>query len=188
MFYTLHRLVKGLTWAAVLALLYWAWLQREALEPVYAWHDVYQNGGFNHTEPLPTIQGRGLQVVDGHTFTILSDKRVYNVRLTGFEIPQPPLTLPEIQLEKRRREYLRGAIISNQVHVEVTFSNLNSLLGVAYVGATNLNIHFLTNDLSQFNRDYVKSTPRDTQYRFFSAARAHRKWKEARESKLASSN
>lgn len=187
-FYLLHRLVKGLIWLAVLGLMYWLWLQREALEPIYAWHDVYQNGGISQTEPLPRIEGRGLQVVDGHTFAILSDKRIYNVRLTGFEMPQPPLSLPEIQQEKARREHLRGLILSNNVQVQVTYSNLNSLLGVAYVGPTNLNIYFLTNDLSKFNRDYVKSTPRDTQYRFFSAARAHKKWKEARQAKLALSN
>lgn len=189
MFYTLHRLVKGLIWLLVFAGLYWVWLQREALEPIYAWHDVYQNGGLDHKEPLPVVRGRGLGVVDGHTFSMLgADKRIYNVRLTGFEIPQPPLSLPELQMEKERRAFLRGAINSNQVHVEVTFSNVNSLLGVAYVGKTNLNIHFLTNDLSTFNRDYVKSTPRDLQYKFFSAARAHRKWKEAGNAKLALSN
>lgn len=189
MFYRLHRLVKGVIWLLVFAGLYWVWMQREALEPVYVWHDVYKNGGLQQTDLLPTTQGRGLSVIDGHTFMMLGeDKRAYNVRLTGFEIPQPPLSLPELQLEQARREQLRSAIVSNQVHVEITFSNLNSLLGVVYVGKTNLNIHFLTNDLGRFNPSFVKSAPRDVQYRFFSAARAHKKWKEAREARFALQN
>jgi hypothetical protein len=188
MFYTLHRLVKGAFWMLICAGIYWAWLQREALEPVYVWHDVYKNGGIDRTDPLPTISGKGLHVLDGHTFQLLRNKHVYSVRLTGLEIPEAPLTPAQIAIEKARREFLRGAVISNQVHVEVTYSNMNSLLGVVYVGKTNLNTHFITNDLGRFNGDYVKTVPRDVQYKFFSAARAHRKWREARAETVAMKN
>jgi hypothetical protein len=185
MFYTLHRLVKGIFWVLVLGAIYWTWLQREALEPVYVWYDVYQNGGIDRSEPLPAVQGKGLNIIDGHTFQMLKDKHVYTVRLSGFDIPEPPLSPAEIVREKARRDFLRSCVVSNQVHVEVTYSNVNSLLGVVYSGATNVNIHFLTNNLSHFNRAYVKSMPRDVQYRFFSADRARRKWDEAREDLVA---
>jgi hypothetical protein len=188
MFYRLHRLVKGIVWLGLIAGLYWLWLQREALEPVYVWYDVYNNGGIDRTEPLPTISGVGIHVVDGHTFRIMKDKQLYSVRLTGFVTPEAPLSPAEIHLEKARRDFLRGAVISNRVHVEVTYSNMNSLLGVVYVGKTNVNIHFLTNSLSEFNREYIKTLPRDLQYKFFSAARAHRKWNEMEETSVAFKN
>lgn len=177
MFYTLHRLVKGLCWALLLACLYWVWLQREALEPAYVWYNVYRNGGIDQTEPLPTLQGKGSYVLDGHTFQMRSGKNVYSVRLTGLGIPTPPLTPRELLLEKARREFLRHAVLSNRVHVEITYSNRFSLLGVAYVGKTNLNIHFVTNGLSQFKPEYVKGVPRDLQYRFFAAERLFEKRK-----------
>lgn len=188
MFYTLHRVVKGLVYLALLAGLYWVWQQRAALEPVYVWYDVYKNDGIERTEPLPRIFGKGLHIVDGHTFKIASNKNVYSVRLTGFEVPEPPLSAEEIEVEKARRDFLRSAIVSNIVHVEVTYSNVNSLLGVVSVGKTNLNIHYITNNLSRFNREYIKTMPRRVQYEFFAAARVHRRLKEARESALAAAN
>ena len=56
--------------------------------------------------------------------------------------------------------------------MEVTYSNAASLLGIVHSGSTNINIHYLATGLGRFNPDFVKSAPRDQQYRFFSAVRA----------------
>jgi hypothetical protein len=172
MFYTLHRLVKWFFMLLAAGCLFWLYTQREALEPLYVWYDVYENGGIQKTERLPIVEGEGLHVLDGHTFQMKTGGRVISVRLTGFELPAAPLSPSDIQLEKARRELLRNFVIARPVRVQVTFSNANSLLGIVHVGETNLNTHYVARGLGYFNRDYVKSAPRDLQYKFFAAARA----------------
>lgn len=171
MFYKLHRLVKWFFVALMAAGCYWLYLQREALEPVWVWYDVYENGGLEKTAPLPILQGEGIAIVDGHTFQMKGQGRIYSVRLTGFNQPEPPLSNQELSREKARRAKLRDFVVGKNVNVEVTYSNLNSVLGIVHAGPTNINTYFVANDLSEFNREYVKSVPRDQQYRFFAAAR-----------------
>jgi endonuclease YncB( thermonuclease family) len=178
MFYFLHRLVKWFLICLVLAGFYWVWLQRAALEPVYVWYDVYDNGGIQKTERLSVMEGRGLRMIDGHTFAMNSDNKIYKVRLTGFDIPEPPLSDTEVARERERRRVLHNAIASQKVRLDLTFASNDSLLGVATVNGTNLNLFFLTNGLSKFNPTYIKSAPRDVQYQFFAAERLRKKNKE----------
>jgi hypothetical protein len=172
MFYTLHRLVKWFFVLLGVACLFWLYTQRAALEPIYVWYDVYENGGIQRNEPLPVARGQGLAIIDGHTFQMKADGRVITVRLTGFDIPAPPLLPAEIEKEKKRREILREAVVGKEVEVAITFSNFHSMLGVVQAGGTNLNTLFVARGLSRFNREYVKTTPRDLQYKFFAAARS----------------
>jgi hypothetical protein len=172
MFYTLHRLVKFFFILLALGCVVWLYRQRQALEPIWVWYDVYENGGIQKTEPLPVMTGEGKAVIDGHTFEMRSDAGLVAVRLTGFDVPQPPFSIDEIMLEKRRREFLRNAIVGKPIRVEVTYSAPRSVLGIVYSGRTNLNTYYVSSGLSHFNREYVKTTPRDLQYKFFAAARA----------------
>jgi hypothetical protein len=172
MFYALHRLVKWFFMLLCVGLLVWLYTQREALEPIWVWYEVYENGGIQRTDRLPLIEGQGIVVTDGHTFQMKSGGKVYSVRLTGFDLPEPPLSTAEIAREKARREFLRQNVVGKPVRVEITYSNKNSLLGVVQANGTNLNTHYVATGSSHFNRDYVKTTPRDLQYKFFAAARA----------------
>jgi hypothetical protein len=175
MFYFLHRLVKWIFIALIAAGLYWVWLQREMLEPLYVWYDVYDNGGLQKTERLPVIEGKAINVVDGHTFQMSQPNRAFVVRLTGFEMPQPPLSEAERELELERRRVLRETVLMQPVRVNVTYSENGSILGIVTVNGTNLNLYYLTNGLGKFNRQYIKTLPRDTQYQFFAAKRLHEK-------------
>ena len=175
MFYTLHRLVKWTFIALIAAGLYWVWLQREMLDPVYVWYDVYDNGGINKTQPLDVLQGKATHVVDGHTFQMVQGNRVYAVRLTGFEIPTAPLPEDEREKELERRKFLRESVLTQQAKVEVTYADQNSVLGIVTVNRTNLNMYYLTNGLSNFRPDYIKALPRDMQYHFFAAKRLREK-------------
>ena len=175
MFYTLHRILKVSIWMLIALLLVWLYRQREALEPLWVWYDVYDNGGIQNRVQLPRIEGKGINIYDGHTFQLESSNRYYNVRLTGFASPEPPLSGDELQRELRRREVLKEHVFMKPVSVDITYSNQNSYLGIVYANGTNLNLLYLTNDLSRFKPEFVKSTPRDVQYRFFSAVRWHKK-------------
>jgi endonuclease YncB( thermonuclease family) len=173
MFYMLHRLVKWFFTALVLAGLYWVWLQRAAIEPVYVWYDVYENGGLKNDSPLEEKRGRVVAVVDGHTVQMKHDGKSYAVRLTGLQIPEPPLATSEIAREKERRELLRNLLIGQEVNVQVSYATPASLLGIVSVNGTNINLMFITNGLGRFNATYVKGAPRDLQYQFFAAERVH---------------
>jgi hypothetical protein len=175
MFYFLHRLVKWVFIALIAAGLYWVWLQREILDPVYVWYDVYDNGGLNKTEPLKVIDGKATQLVDGHTFQMVEGNRVYAVRLTGFEIPQAPIPEEEREKEMERRKFLRENVLAQQARVSVTYADHGSVLGIVTVNGTNLNMYYLTNGLSTFRPDYIKALPRDMQYQFFAAKRLREK-------------
>lgn len=185
MFYFLHRLVKWFFTALVLAGLYWVWLQREAVEPVYVWYDVYENGGIKNDDRLHVLQGRATAVVDGHTIQMNHDGKSYAVRLTGLQMAEPPFTQTEIRLEKERRQVLRDMVLSKQVEVQVTYAAPNSLLGIVTLNQTNLNLYFITNGLATFNPAFVKTAPRHVQYQFFAAERWREK-KDQREMAVAS--
>ena len=175
MFYFLHRLVKWFFIALIGAGLYWLWLQREALEPVYVWYDVYENGGIQENDRLTVLPGRAVRIVDGHTFQMVNDGKAYSVRLTGFEIPRPPFSHSDVELEKERIRVLKEKVLTKDVSVAITFVSNNSILGIVTANGTNLNTFFLTNGLSRFNREYVKGVPRDLQYQFFAAQRVREK-------------
>jgi endonuclease YncB( thermonuclease family) len=172
MFYLLHRLVKWFFVLLAFGCVFWVWTQRAAFEPLWVWYDVYENGGIQKTGNLSVVNGQGIGVFDGHTFQMKNGNQIISVRLTGFDLPEPPLTPAQIAEEKRRREFLRNAVVGKPVQVEITYSNANSLLGVVHADGTNLNTYYVTSGLGHFNREYVKSTPRDLQYKFFAAARA----------------
>lgn len=175
MFYFLHRLVKWILVALALAGLYWVWLQREAIEPVYVWYDVYDNGGLMNSEQLQTMQGEGTHVFDGHTFQMMSNGKAYKVRLTGFHIPEFPMPADEVARERERRRILRESVLKRPVKVNVTYGESDSLLGIVNARGTNLNLFFITNSLSRFNPAYIKTLPRGYQYQFFAAERMRKK-------------
>lgn len=175
MFYFLHRVIKWVFIALIAAGLYWVWLQREFLDPVYAWYDVYNNGGIQKSDSLDVVHGKVVHVLDGHTFQMTEGNRTYNVRLTGFEIPVPPLPDEERDREVQRRNILRQTILQQRADVRVTYAEQGSILGIVTVNGTNLNMLYLTNGLSKFRPDYIKPLPRDQQYQFFAARRLHEK-------------
>ncbi len=175
MFYLLHRIVKWVFVALIAAGLYWVWLQRQVFEPVYAWYDVYENGGLTQDVPLETVEGRVVHIVDGHTFQLSQGNKIYAVRLTGFDMPVPPLDEEERKREMERRIFLHDAVLSQQARVSVTYADKASMLGLVTVNGTNLNIYYLTNNLGRFRPDYIKGLPRETQYQFFAAKRLREK-------------
>lgn len=180
MFYRLHRLAKLLVWIFVLGVFAYLWQQRAALEPLLVWYQVYDNGGIENAEKLPLIEGRAINVADGHTLRIKTEEGAYFlVRLAGLDYPTQPFSAYEIVREKQRQSALRELALSNWVHVEVAYSEGHSVLGIAHVRQKNLNLHFITNGLATLNREYLKRMPREHQYDFFLAGRNYERNREA---------
>ena len=175
MFYFLHRMVKWVFTALIAAGLYWAWLQREALEPVYVWYDVYENGGLKNDRELHILRGRALAVGDSLSFPMLQDGRTLTVTLVGLKLPDPPRSNTDLARAKERRRFLREAILSKEVAVQITYAAPGSILGIVTAGGTNLNLYMITNNLAEFNPDWIKGMPRNHQYHFFAAERLREK-------------
>lgn len=178
MFYFLHRLMKWVFTALIAAGLYWVWLQREALEPVYVWYDVYENGGLKNNKPLHTINGRAVAVVDSLTVQVKEDGRSFSVRLTGLQMPEPPFSNTDLRLDRERKQIMRDMVQGRDVQVQVTYAAPGSMLGIVSTGGTNLNLYFITNGMAKFNPGFVKGLPREMQYQFFAANRFHEKEQE----------
>jgi hypothetical protein len=176
MFYAIRRMIKLFMALCLLALLFWAWQQRAVFYPVLVWYDVYQNGGHTNTTTLPTISGRATRVIDPHTFELRQKKGDYlTVRLTGLQEIPAPTTPQEYLPYKEKRDKFATLILSNYVHVDVTYSNKNSLLGVAYTNGTNINAALITQHHSTLKPEYIKPLPRHLQYTFFNARRSAEK-------------
>jgi endonuclease YncB( thermonuclease family) len=172
MFYAIRRMIKLLMGLCVLAVLFWVYQQRAIFEPAFVWYDVYENGGITNTTALPTVSGRATRVTDPHTFQIRQRKGDFlTVRLTGLQEEPVPTTPQEFQLQKPKRDALAALVLSNFVHVDVTYSNKNSILGVAYANGTNVNTALVAHGDGRLKPEYIKLLPRQTQYAFF---RAHR--------------
>lgn len=183
MFYTLHRLVKFLVFLLIAGVFVFVWRHRSAAEPLLVWYEVYDNGGLGKTAKLPLIQGRGHYVLGGSTFQMKTPEGAYyTVTLAGLET-----ATPEKQwLENQRMERLRSMVLSNVVHVNVTYhSSGYNVLGIVHVHQTNLNLNFITNGLASLNSDYIKRMPRDIQYNFFAARRTYEKRREQASAALA---
>ena len=185
MFHRLHKLAKLLVWMFVLGVFAFVWQQRAVFEPVLVWYEVMRNGGLENDDELPMIQGKAVAISDGHTLRLrTAEGSYYVVRLAGLEYPNRPLTVVENELERKRREAMRELVLSNWVHVEVAYAANHSVLGIVHNGQLNLNLHLITNGLASMNPEYIRRMPRLHQYRFFSAARAGKKWNVAVNSKL----
>ena len=185
MFYFLHRMVKWFFTALIAAGLYWAWLQREALEPVYVWFDVYENGGLKNDRTLHKIRGKVLAVEGGLTFPMFQDGRTLAVTLVGLKLPDPPFSNTDLERAKERRRFLREAMLSKEVDVQITYAAPGSILGIVTAGGTNINLYLITNNLAQFNPEWIKGIPRNHQYQFFAAERLREKQMDPQQAALA---
>lgn len=183
MFYAIRRMIKLFLGLCLLAILVWAWQQRAALEPAFVWYDVYKNGGHTNTTALPTVTGRVLRVIDAQTFEIRPKKGNFiTVRLTGLEEEPLPTTREEATLQWQKKTALSNMVLSNFVHVDVTYSNVNSVLGIAHCKGTNVNAALIEKRVATLKPSYIKQVPRQTQYRLFYARRAAEKASELQES------
>lgn len=176
-------MVKLFLALCLLALLFWVYQQRAIFEPALVWYDVYKNGGHTNTTLLPTTSGRATRIIDPHTFELRQKRGDFlTVRLTGLQEIPFPTTPQEIQPFKEKRDQLAQLVLSNFVHLDLTYSNQNSVLAVAYANGTNINATLIAQGHSVLKPEYMKSLPRQTQYAFFHARRAAAKHAKAADS------
>jgi hypothetical protein len=163
MFYTIHRCLKILAYAAVCLLALKLYESREVFEPALIWYDVWDNGGLHVPEPK-AIAGRVLHVANSQTFMLSTrDRRRFNVRLMGLK---PPLSadrsVESIEKEKHRRDALEEMIRGEWVYIELAYENFDSIGGVVFLGPTNVNADLVLHGLASKRRKdcrRIRNTP-----------------------------
>src|SRR5687767_1764713 len=107
MFYTLHRAVKFLIFLVFAGVAWKFYERREIFEPAIVWYRVWDNGGLHITDPVRTVGGRVVRVINSQTFVLRPREGVrYNVRLMGLHEPDKEITARNIELEKSRKKAL----------------------------------------------------------------------------------
>src|SRR6185503_1652859 len=88
------------------------------------------------------------------------------------DVPQPSdaRTREQGLLWTQCRTNLSSLILSNQVHIDITATNLNrGGWGVVYVNGTNLNLKMVEAGTARINPNYLKTLPLKEQYAFLVA-------------------
>ena len=171
MFYTIHRVIKGLVICAALFVGWRIWENRAVFEPGWVWLDVWDNGGFR-VEPKETTAGRVKRVVNSQTFTMAPRKGLWvNVRLMGLKDPAQEVTVEGKEKERVRKEALEAMILDRWVHVELLYANEQNLGGIVYAGGTNINAEMVRLGHAKSSREMVKTFPKEAQYSMLWAIR-----------------
>lgn len=176
MFYAIRRTIKVFVALCFLGAACLIYQQRSAFEPLEVLYEVYENGGITNKAELPEIKGRVAAVLDSRTFHLRTEPgHLLAVRLTGLDNVSPSMTPSQIKVEKEHLEFLKSLVLSNYLYVAVTYSNENSLLGIAYVNGTNVNTRLIALRKAELKPEYIKNLNRKTQYDFFYARRLAQK-------------
>ena len=122
-----------------------------------------------------TCRGHGqvIQVTGADTFRVRNDAgTVFHFRVDGVDVPQPldAQTRDQVRLWTQCRTNLSSLILSNQVRIEITATNLNrGGWGVVYVNGTNLNLKMVEGGTARINPNYLKTLSLKEQYAFLVA-------------------
>jgi hypothetical protein len=172
MFYAIRRMIKLFVLLCFFGFAYVLYQHRSDFEPALVWYEVWQNGGLTNKAALPDLSGHGVALLNSRTFQFKSDQgNIFAVGLTGLNDAGTPKTEAETKHELHQRDLLRPLVLSNYLHVEITYSNLNRLLGIVYSNATNVNTRLITAGAAELKPKYIKALPAKKQYDFFYAQR-----------------
>ncbi|MEO8426836.1 MAG: thermonuclease family protein [Verrucomicrobiota bacterium] len=192
MFYTIRKAILCAIWGLLLLGGWRLYANREVFRPLVDLVRVSREMTFAQT-PQPIIgqmTGQVIQVTAADTFRVRNAAgTVYHFRVDGVDVPQPgdAQTRDQARLWTHCRTNLSSLILSNQVRIDITSTNLNrGGWGVVYVNGTNLNLKLVEAGTAQINPNYLKSLPLKEQYAFLvtqkKARELHRGiWKSTRQ-------
>ena len=130
------------------------------------------------------VRGKVVKVYDGETFQIRDgDARICMIRLTGMDAPDYHTTnKAALRLAGQSHTNLSRLILSNVVRVEITYTNNPpGVLGIAYLGRTNINAAMVASGSAVLKREYMNGLPFKEKYALLQAERNAFLRKEGRE-------
>ena len=175
MFYTLRKIILCAFWGLLLLGGWTLYANREVFRPLVDLVQVSRQMSLVQ-DPQPTIgqmTGQVIQVTGPDTFRVRNAAgTAFHFRIDGVEAPQlgDAQTREQARLWKQCRTNLSSLILSNQVHIDITATNLNrGGWGFAYVNGTNLNLKMVEAGTARINPNYLKTLPLKEQYAFLVA-------------------
>src|SRR4051812_11128823 len=111
MFYALHRTMKFLLLCAFVGAGWRVYENRQVFEPALIWYDVWDNGGLNEKDTMPSVSGEVEQILNSQTFVLRSTNAMrFNVRLLGLKDPPKAASFEGLKKETERKERLEELI------------------------------------------------------------------------------
>ena len=156
-FYFANRLLRGGVVVLLIGFCVWLWQYRELVDPTV---DLYRAWRLGTHTPTPGFEVRltAMKVYDGDNLQARDAAGgIFTVRLAGLDAPD--FGSPDRATRDRARnsrDFLAALVQTNSIRVEVTLTNESRvLLGVVYLGRTNVNAESVAAGHAEFRRDYV---------------------------------
>ena len=175
MFFVLRKIVIGCGCAVLIGLGLLLYQHRSRLTPVIDLVRSLRLPDGLEQQPAGVITGRVVQVFSGDSFQLRQDqRRTVSVRLTGLAAPDLRSPNPaERLLAAQSRTNLSELVRLNPVRVTVTYSSdPGAVLGLAYVGETNLNVAIVRAGWAEARRDFMRGLPLKDRYALIRAERS----------------
>ena len=189
MFHILHR-IYILSWVLlVVGGAVWVYPRTGISEPLSDWYGVWQNAQGNTTQPLSSLSGKVVRILDGTSFMLRSsDHQFYSIGLLGLAVePAKAHVRPggndSVEL---RRAKLSELVLSNDVEVAVASMDAQHRgLGIVRCGQTNVNAAMIESGRVELKREFIKGLPPREQYVLIRADRIAKERKASLSPRLA---
>ena len=175
MFYTIRKAIVCAFWGLLLLGGWTLYANREVFRPLVDLVQVSREMSLEQTSQpiIGQMTGQVIQVTGPDTFRVRNDAGTFfHFRVDGVDALQlgEAQTREQARLWNQCRTNLSSLILSNQVRIDITVTNLNrGGLGFVYVNGTNLNLKMVEAGTAAINPNYLKTLPLKEQYAFLTA-------------------
>ena len=175
MFYTIRKIILCTIWGLLLLGGWTLYANREVFRPLVDLARVSREMTLVQTQQpiIGQMTGQVIQVTGADTFRVRNAAgTAFHFRVDGVEAPQPgdAQTREQGRLWTQCRTNLSSLILSNQVRIDITATNLNrGGWGVVYLNGTNLNLKLVESGTARIDPNYLKTLPLKEQYAFLVA-------------------
>jgi endonuclease YncB( thermonuclease family) len=175
LFHKLHKGAVVLTWLAVAGVAVLAWQHRQTFSPAVDWGRALVITSGYKQEISGELRGRADRVLDETSFRLKTEQGDFaTVRLTGIQSPALMSATTREQTEQAvaSRRLLGELVLSNEVRVEISHvSQPGAVLGLAYVGDTNVNLAMVREGMARAKREFMRGLPLRLRYALLRADR-----------------
>jgi endonuclease YncB( thermonuclease family) len=177
MFRSLHKIFLLFCWLVVVGLAGILYQHRSLFFPLVDLVDALRAGEGLEQKKTGELSGEVTRILDGDMFVLRDEhNRTYTIRLTGVDAPDYPGTnRSELHRALESKTNLRHLILSNQVRVELTYTNdSRGALGLVYLGDTNINVLAVEAGIARAAREQMNGLPLKDRYALIRAERKAR--------------
>jgi hypothetical protein len=150
----------------------YVWTQRARFDPVIIWVKTWHGLDERAVNSLNSVTGQVVRI-EGMDRIHLNTPggQTWNVGATGLVQAKSRNSQARLESKIKCVEYLQSILLSNQVRVELTYTNGHNALGLIYVGETNVNAELIKYGYAKLQPQYIRFLPVNKQYPLLMAER-----------------